>query len=59
MYRNQAGRGIDLDLITSKLELTSVVYKIYFTLGLEVYNRNYLGEIINFKGVYVQILRKF
>ena len=59
MYRNQAGRGIDLDLITSKLELTSVVYKIYLTLGLEVYNRNYIGEIINFKGVYVQILRKF
>jgi hypothetical protein len=59
MYRKQQGRGIDLDLLTARLELTSVIYKLYVTAGVEVYRRNYIGEKINFKGIYMQISRRF
>jgi hypothetical protein len=59
MYRKQQGRGIDLDLLTARLELTSVIYQLYVTAGVEVYRRNYIGEKINFKGIYMQISRRF
>jgi hypothetical protein len=59
MYRNQKGRGIDLDLLSSKLEVTSAMNRLFLTFGLEVYRRNYVGEIINFKGTYIKIIRKF
>jgi hypothetical protein len=59
MYRKQQGRGIDLDLLTARLEFTSIIYRLYLTAGIEVYKRNYIGEKINFKGTYIQISRKF
>ena len=59
MYRNQKGRGIDLDLLSSKLEVTSTLNRLFLTFGLEVYRRNYVGEIINFKGTYIKLIRKF
>ena len=59
MYRKQKGRGIDLDLLSSKLEITSAMNRLYLTFGLEVYRRNYVGETINFKGTYIKIIRKF
>lgn len=59
MYRKQSGRGIDLDLLTARLEVTSVIYQLYVTAGAEVYRRNYIGDKINFKGTYIQISRKF
>jgi hypothetical protein len=59
MYRRQTGRGIDLDLMTAKTEVTSSVNRLYITLGVEVYKRNYVGEIINFKGTYFKVVRKF
>ena len=59
MYRKQTGRDIDLDLFTGRLEISSVIYKLYLTGGVEFYRRNYVGERINFKGTYLQIARKF
>jgi hypothetical protein len=59
MYRKQSGRGIDLDLVTARLEFSSVIYQLFVTAGVEVYRRNYIGDKINFKGIYMQILRKF
>ncbi|MFZ4549852.1 MAG: hypothetical protein ACOYN4_20555, partial [Bacteroidales bacterium] len=59
MYRKQKGRGIDLDLLSSKLEVTSTMNRLFLTFGLEVYRRNYVGEIINFKGTYIKVIRKF
>ncbi|MFZ4521377.1 MAG: hypothetical protein ACOYNC_06705 [Bacteroidales bacterium] len=59
IYRKQQGRGIDLDLLTSRLELSSVIYQLYVTAGIEVYRRLYIGEKLNFKGVYLQLIRKF
>jgi hypothetical protein len=59
MYRKQQGRGIDLDLLTSKCEITSVVNRLFLTFGLEIYERYYVGEKVNFKGTYIKIVRKF
>ena len=59
MYRKQSGRGIDLDLLTARLELTSVFYQLYLKAGIEVYRRNYIGDKIHFKGIYIQLTRKF
>jgi len=59
MYRKQKGSGIDLDLFTAKTEITSTMSRLNLTLGVEVYRRNYVGEILNFKGTYVKIVRKF
>ncbi|MFA5970869.1 MAG: hypothetical protein WC780_00860 [Lentimicrobiaceae bacterium] len=59
MYRKQTGRGIDLDLLTAKTEVISSINRLFLTLGVEVYKRNYVGEIINFKGTYVKLVRKF
>ncbi len=59
MYRKQTGRGIDLNLLTAKAEITSAINRLYLTVGAEIYRRNYVGEEINFKGTYVKIVRKF
>lgn len=58
-YRNQQGKGVELDLFTSRTEFTSIFHQLIFTIGLEMYNRDYLGEIMNFKGVNIQVVRKF
>ncbi len=58
-YRKQLGQGIDLDLFTSKLEYNMVYRKLLLKIGLEVYKRNYVGEQLNFRGVYFQIDRRF
>lgn len=59
MYRKQTGRGIDLDLMTAKAEINSSYNRLYVAAGVEVYKRNYVGETINFKGIYFKLVRKF
>ncbi len=58
-YRKQIGEQIDLDLITAKIEYNTVYRNLYMKVGLEVYRRNYVGEQLNFRGIYFQIDRKF
>jgi hypothetical protein len=58
-YRKQSGRGIDLDLITARLEFSTYFYQWFCKAGVEIYRRNYIGDKINFKGTYIQISRKF
>ncbi|MCB2219978.1 MAG: hypothetical protein KQI35_06240 [Bacteroidetes bacterium] len=59
-YREQRGYQIDLNMLTARMELNWVVRKIYLTVGLEVYRRNYLDrETINFNGAYFNVIRKF
>ncbi|NOX85829.1 MAG: hypothetical protein GXO86_07690 [Chlorobi bacterium] len=59
-YREQNGYEIGLNYLIAKTELNMVVRKLYITLGLEVYRRNYLNrEILNFNGAYVTVIRKF
>jgi len=59
MYRKQRGNGIDLDLLTSRTEITSTMNRLNLTLGVELYKRTYIGEILNFKGAYIKIIRSF
>jgi hypothetical protein len=58
-YMHQDYQSIKLDLIMAGLDVTTSVRKIYFTLGLQVYNRNYLNEKIVYNGGYIQIARRF
>ncbi len=58
-YRKQVGEEINLDLITSRLEFNTIYRTLYIKVGTEVYKRNYVGEQINFGGIYFQIDRKF
>ena len=58
-YRKQIGSGIDLNLLTARLELTSQLRQLFLTLGLEKYNRDFLGEINNYNGIYFRLIRKF
>jgi hypothetical protein len=59
MYRKQTGRGIDLDLLMGKAEVVSAFNRLFVSVGVEVYRRNYVGEQINFKGAYAKLVRKF
>lgn len=58
-YRKQQGRQIDLDLLTLRSEYSTAIRQLYFTVGLEMYRRNYLNEEINLTGGYLKIARKF
>jgi hypothetical protein len=58
-YRFQEGRGIDLDLTNLRTEVRTRIRNLYFSTGLEIYRRNFSGEIINYNGVFVRLERKF
>ena len=58
-YRFQNGRGLDLELSILRGELKTQYRSIYFTLGVEGYNRLYVGENRNYWGSYLRIERKF
>ncbi len=59
-YREQNGYQIALNYLTAKAELNMIIRKLYITLGVEVYKREYLNrETINFNGAYVTVIRKF
>ncbi len=58
-YRKQIGTGIDLDLLTARLEISTQFRELYATLGFEKYNKNFLNEINNYGGIYFRLIRKF
>ena len=58
-YMFQDYQNIKLNLIMAGIEATTSVRKIFFTLGLQLYKRNYLNEKIYYNGGYVQISRRF
>jgi hypothetical protein len=58
-YRKQIGSGIDLDLLTARLEFMTQFRQFMFTLGLEKYNRNFLDQINNYNGIYFKLIRRF
>jgi len=58
-YRNQKGQEIDLNLLTLRGEYSAIVRHIYFKVGVEMYNRDYLNEQVDFLGGYVKIARRF
>jgi hypothetical protein len=58
-YRQQTGKGIDLDLLNARLEYATLIRKLYFTIGLQSYRRHYMQETDNFNGAYFRIARRF
>jgi hypothetical protein len=58
-YRVQEGREMDLTLLTARGEYLTKYRQIYFTLGFEMYKRNFSGEKINFNSGYLKIERLF
>ena len=58
-YLSQNGRNIDLNLFTSRLEISSSLRQLYLKGGVEMYRREYLNSNFAFAGTYVELIRKF
>lgn len=58
-YRQQSGKGIDLDLLNARLEYSTLIRKLHLTLGVQSFRRDYLQERDNFNGAYFRISRRF
>jgi hypothetical protein len=58
-YLSQKGRNIDLEMITSKLEISTSFRQLFFKGGFEMYRRHYLKSDFTFAGTFVEIVRKF
>jgi hypothetical protein len=58
-YLMQRGRNIDLDLLTSKLEISTSFRQLHFKGGFEMYRRHYQKSNFAFIGTFVEIVRKF
>lgn len=58
-YLKQEGEAIDLDLITSRLELTTNFRQLFFTVGLELYRSNIFNEKVDFNKISIQVSRRF
>jgi hypothetical protein len=58
-YRKQKGAGIDMELLTTRVEYTVSYRKLFFTLGIDLYRRTFIGEELNFNGGTIQLSRRF
>jgi len=58
-YRHQKGLGLNMNLFTNRYEFIAQHRRLYFTTGLEFYNRDYLREKLNYIGADFKIARKF
>ncbi|MEN8250954.1 MAG: hypothetical protein ABFS32_18625 [Bacteroidota bacterium] len=58
-YRHQAGPGIDLNLLTASTEFKTNYRKLYLTLGLALYLRDYLGDTTDYYSAYIELVRRF
>lgn len=58
-YLSQKGRNIDLDLLTSKLQVSTSFRQLHMKSGLEMYKREYLESSFAFIGTFIELIRKF
>ncbi|MCX6273570.1 MAG: hypothetical protein NTU44_20570 [Bacteroidetes bacterium] len=58
-FRQQRGRGIDLDLLNARAEYTLQVRQLYFSLGVQAFRRNLMEQIDNYNGAFFSITRRF
>ena len=59
IYRKQRGRTLDLDLLNLRVEFATIYRKIEFTLGGEVFRRDYIGQIQNYGAIFARLERLF
>jgi len=58
-YLEQDGDGIDLNLITSRIQLQTRYRQVFITAGLDLYKNEFYNEHLDFKRVNLRISRKF
>lgn len=58
-YLSQQGKSIDLDLLTGRLEFITNLRKMYFTTGMNLYNKQYTNSNFTYTRIYMQLTRKF
>jgi len=58
-YLNQTGRNIDLELLTARAEITTIIRQLTMKIGVNAFNRHYLRSDFTFFGTYVEFVRKF
>lgn len=58
-YLSQSGRNIDLELLTARAEVTTVIRQLTLRLGVNAFDRHYLRSSFTFYGTYIELVRKF
>lgn len=58
-YLSQKGKNIDLDLVTGRFEFLTNLRKLYFTTGVNLYNKRYTNSNFTYTRAYLQLARKF
>ncbi len=58
-YRKQIGRDLNLKLWTGRAEWQTIFRDTRFRIGVEIFRRNYEGEIINYSNAYFRVEREF
>jgi len=59
MYRATKGSGINLDIQTTRFEITANLHKLFLSAGSEFYWNKDVNSKINFKEQYIQLTRNF
>ena len=59
MYRSMKGRGLDMNISTSKFQVSTALQKLYISLETQFYWNNDIGSSSNYKGTFLQITRNF
>lgn len=58
-YLSQTGRNIDLELLTARAEVTTIIRQLMLRFGVNAFNRHYLRSNFTFYGTYIELVRKF
>ncbi len=58
-YRRQRGRQIDLDLLSFRAELVSRFRQIFISAGAEAFNRDFIGEKVEYGNFFLRLERRF
>lgn len=59
MYRSMRGRGINMDIQTTKIEISTNLHKLFLSLGTEMYWSQSQSAHSNYKGGFIQLTRNF
>jgi hypothetical protein len=58
-YLSQNGRNIDLEMLNSKIQISTSFRQLFVSSGFESYTKNYRNSNFAFTGLFIQIIRKF
>ncbi len=58
-YLKQSGDGIELNLFTSRMELSARILQLYIKAGMELYSNRFYTENLDYKKFEIVVSRKF